>query len=81
MKILKRVDVYVCNNLGVVNEMGSYRPEILKNYFKIMNNHYNMRTKINMTAPPSRISLGDQVVRIKGTSMWKKIDKNLLKYR
>ena len=35
MKILKIVDVHVCNTSGVVNEMDSNRcPQIFKNYFK-----------------------------------------------
>ena len=75
-------DVHVCNTLGVVNEMGSNRcPEIFKKYFKIKTNHYDLRTKNQMVIPPSRISLGDQAVRIKGASMWNKLDKDLLKYR
>ena len=82
MKILKISDVHVCNTLGVVNEMGSNRcPEIFKNYFKIKTNHYDLRTKKQMVIPPSRISLGDQAVRIKGASMWNKLDKDLLQYR
>ena len=82
MKILKIADVHVCNTLGVVNEMGSNRcPEIFKNYFKIKTNHNDLRTKNQMVIPPSRISLGDQAVRIKGASMWNKLDKDLLQYR
>ena len=81
MKILKIADVHVCNTLGVVNEMGSNRcSEIFKNYFKIKTNHYDLRTKNQMVIPPSRISLGDQTVRIKGASMWNKLDKDLLQY-
>ena len=82
MKILKIADVHVCNTLGVVNEMGSNRcPEIFKHYFKIKTNHYDLITKKQMVIPPSRISLSDQSVRIKGASMWNKLDKDLLKYR
>ena len=82
MKILKIADVHVCNTLGVVNEMGSNRcPEIFKNYFKIKTSHYDLRTKIQIVIPPSRISLGDQAVKIKGASMWNKFDKDLLQYR
>ena len=40
-----------------------------------------LRGKNQMVIPPSRISLGDQAVRIKGASMWNKLDKDLLKYR
>ena len=82
MKILKRADVHVCNTLGVVNGMGSNRcPEIFKNHFKIKTNHYDMKTKNKKIIPSSRISLGDQTVRIKGASMWNKLDKDILKYR
>ena len=62
--------------------MGSNRcPEILKKYFKIKTNNYDLRTKNPMVIPPSRISLGDQAVRTKDASMWNKLDKDLLQYR
>ena len=82
MKILKIADVHVCDTLAVVNEMGSKRwPQIFKKYFKIKTYHYDLRTKNQMAIPPSRISLGDQAVRIKGASMWNKLDKDLLQNR
>ena len=61
--------------------MGNNRcPYIFKIYFKVTTNHNDMKTKIQMIIPPSRISLGDQAVRIKGASMWNELDKDLLKY-
>ena len=82
MNILKIADVHVYNTLGVVNEMGSNRcPEIFKNYFKIKTNHYDLRTENQMVILPSRISLGDQAVRIKGAFNLNKLDKDLLQYR
>ena len=79
MKILQIADVHICNTLGVVNKMGSNRcPEIFKNYFKIKTYHYDLRTKNQMVIPPSRIALDDQAVRIKGASMWNKLDKKPL---
>ena len=62
--------------------MGSNRcPEIFKNHFKIKTNHNDLRIKNQMVIPSSRISLGDQAVRVKGASMWNKLDKDLLQYR
>ena len=61
--------------------MGFLYDQISEQYFKIKTNHYDLRTKNQMVIRPSRISLGDQAVRIKGASMWNKLDKDLLKYR
>ena len=52
IKILKIDDIHKCNTLGIVNEMVSDRcPAIFRNYFKIKENSYDLRTRDQLTIP------------------------------
>ena len=82
IKILKIVDIHKCNTLGLVKEMVSDRcPAIFRNYFEMKGNSYDLRTRGQLTIPLTRLTLGQHVVRVKGASLWNKIDKSLLNYR
>ena len=82
IKILKIDDIHKCNTLGLVNEMVSDRcPAIFRNYFEIKENSYDLRTRDQLTIPLTRLNLGQHAVRVKGASLWNKIDKSLLNYR
>ena len=65
MKLLKIADVQICNTSVAINDVASNRcPNIFKKYFWINSNQYKIRTKKQMTVPPSKLSLGYQDVII-----------------
>ena len=81
IKILKIDDIHQCNTLGLVNEMVSDRcAAVFRNYFEIKENSYDLRTRDQLTIPLARLTLGQHAVRVKGASLWNKIDKSLLNY-
>ena len=82
IEILKIDDIHKCITLGIVNEMVSDRcPAIFKNYFEIKENSFDLRTRDQLTIPLTRLTLGQHAARVKGASLWNKIDKSLLNYR
>ena len=54
---------------------------ILRNNFEIKVNSYDLNSRDQLAIPFTRLHLEQHAVRVKGVSLWNKIDKSLLNYR
>ena len=73
LNICKVNDIYVCCLSNFVNDVLCGRcPDVLKNYFGIRRNVYDVRQKGQVKIQAARLPFGDKAVRIHGASLWKK---------
>ena len=70
LNMLKVSDIYQVNILSFVNDTVSGRwPNLFQDYFELIRNTYDLRTKGQIIVLPARIVFGDKQIRIKGAHL------------